>query len=337
MVFESLNSAILFKIDFRKVERTTSNSLIKHSILGGMLLLVLLSMAVSGSGSNVQRSFRQIEATGIENLFQIGTNVFSGGTPESDEAFRKLAELGVKTLISVDGARPDVETARRHGVRYIHLPHGYDGIDDTLQLQLVKIPQSVSGPVFVHCHHGKHRGPTAAAIICMSDEKWSSTDAADWLAVAGTSTNYPGLYATVAKFQQPSEAELASTSSDFPEISKVSGLVDAMVQIDERWEHLKSIRDAGYEAPESHPDIDPVNEAVILWEAFREAKRMEESEEMGEQFLGSLGESEDATLEAMELLREFTSNPKVELRRRLDGAFDAVAATCSTCHKNYRN
>lgn len=336
-MFESLYSAILFKIDFRKVERTTRNSLIQHSILEGMLLLMFLSMTASGSESDAQRSFRQIEATGIENLFQIGTNVFSGGTPESDEAFQQLAELGVKTLVSVDGARPDIETARRHGMRYIHLPHGYDGIDHTLQLQLAKIPQSVSGPVFVHCHHGKHRGPTAAAIICMSNEKWSSTDAADWLAVAGTSTNYPGLYATVAEFQAPTDAELANTSDDFPEISKVSGLVDAMVEIDERWEHLKSIRDAGYKAPESHPDIDPVNEAVILWEAFREAKRMKESTDHGEDFMNLLAESEEDALKAIELLRRKNSTSSDILNNELTSSFGAISKGCVNCHDRFRN
>jgi hypothetical protein len=34
--------------------------------------------------------------------------------------------LGIKTVISVDDARPDVAAAEKHGVRNVYLPHGGD-------------------------------------------------------------------------------------------------------------------------------------------------------------------------------------------------------------------
>ncbi len=40
----------------------------------------------------------------------------------------------MKTIISVDGATPNVAMAEKYGMRYVHLPHGYD----EFQLSVVK-------------------------------------------------------------------------------------------------------------------------------------------------------------------------------------------------------
>ncbi len=64
----------------------------------------------------------------VEVIFE---NVWSGW-PDT-----QTGEKGVQLRNDFAGAKPDVETARKHGIRYVHLPHGYDGISATLQLQLV--------------------------------------------------------------------------------------------------------------------------------------------------------------------------------------------------------
>lgn len=274
---------------------------------------------------------------GIHNLFVLGTNVFSGSTPEGEEGFAALASLGVKTVISVDGAKPDVALAKKHGLRYVHLPHGYDGISANLQLQLVKAGEALPGPIYVHCHHGKHRGPAAAAVICMAQDGWSADQATAWLKAAGTSTNYDGLYAVVRNFQKPSAAVLERVSSDLPETAKVSGLVDSMVGVDERWENLKAVRAAGYLPPKEHPDIKPANEAVILWELYREAQRLPESEKHGADFVARFKKAEEEVKDAERLLRLYAGDAQPDLRAQLDKSFDAMAKTCSSCHKAYRD
>src|SRR5262245_41464410 len=54
---------------------------------------------------------------GLHNVCRVSGKLISGGVPEDDEGFASLHKLGVKTIISVDGARPDVERARRLGFR----------------------------------------------------------------------------------------------------------------------------------------------------------------------------------------------------------------------------
>ncbi len=280
---------------------------------------------------------RPVKAAGIENFFQLTPRIFSGGQPEGDAAFTALQKLGIKTLISVDGAQPDLERAHRHGMKYIHLPNGYDGISTNLSARLAQAAQTVPGPVFVHCHHGKHRGPTAAAVMCLSTEGWNPAQALDWLKAADTATNYAGLYETVRGFKPPSRATLNSLPRDFPESVTVSGLVSAMVEIDEHWENLKAVRKAGYFTPPSHPDLKPANEAIILMEHFRELQRTAECKELGADFMAQLKQSETDAESLRQLLASFTRSRDVTLKGALDTRFDALAQSCTSCHKAYRD
>jgi hypothetical protein len=282
---------------------------------------------------------KPLEVSGLHNVFALGTNVFSGSSPEGEEAFAALAMLGVKSIITVDGARPNVEAARRHGLRYVHLPHGYDGINTSLQMQLSKVGQSLAGPFYVHCHHGKHRGPTAAAVICMTLDGWTPVQAEAWLMMAGTATNYVGLYDVVRGFSKPTGEQLDRIPRTFPEIARVSGLVDAMVTIDERWEHLKAVRAAGYQVPKQHPDLKPPNEAVILWEHYREAQRLPDVDIAGRgaKFVESLKKAEAEARDVERLLRLFANDPRPDVRAQLDKGFGAMGKTCASCHADYRD
>lgn len=304
-----------------------------------------LAIAMSGIAAetgqvapkNTPPGVKALEAPGIHNLFALGTNLFSGSSPDGEAGFAALAKLGVKTILTVDGAKPNLELAHKYGMRYAHVPHGYDGIGTNAQAQLAKAAQTVPGPIYVHCHHGIHRGPAAAAVICMANNGWTPALGEAWLKTAGTGSNYVGLYQTVREFRPPTADQLSGLPSDFPETVNVSGLVDMMVEIDERWDHLKAVRKAGYQVPKEHPDILPAHEVVILWEHYREAQRLPESARHGEKFLGLLKSAEAGAKEAEQLLKQFATDPKPAIRAQLDKSFDALAQSCSSCHKSYRD
>ncbi len=280
---------------------------------------------------------RRLEAPGIHNLFAVATNLYSGSAPESDEAFAALARLGVRTVISVDGARPDVEAARRHGLRYVHVPHGYDGIGAELQARLIQATRVLPGPAFVHCHHGKHRGPSAAAIICLGNQGWDAARADAFLRAAGTATNYGGLYGTVRQFVRPTADQLRAVGPEFPEVARVPDLVASMVELDARWERLKSIRKAGYVTPPDSPDLVPAQEVVLLREHYREARRLAESVRLGPDFLARLEAAESAGHEAERLLREVRGPLPEADRAPLEAAFDRLGRDCTACHVRYRD
>lgn len=187
-----------------------------------------------------------LHAAGIENLLQATDRVFSGSQPEGDEAFAALHKLGVKTLISVDGTKPDVERAAKFGLRYVHIPHGYDSISSNIAARLAKAAMTVEGPLSVHCHHGKHRGPAAVGIICQTTAGWTVNQALAWMKQAGTADDYAGLFRANAEFRLPTH---------LPSRVEVSGLVDSMIEVDHRWDNLKAIQKAGWRVPANQPDL----------------------------------------------------------------------------------
>lgn len=274
-----------------------------------------------------------LRRVGIENLFQVSPRIYSGASPEGEAGFAELRKLGITTLISVDGSKPDAELARRHGMRYIHLPHGYDGIPPERQAELIQAATGAPGPIFIHCHHGKHRGPAAVAVVCMGTEGWSKETALSWMRTAGTDTNYTGLFGAVAGFRAPTKAKLAEISKDFPEAASLGGLAEAMVAVDGRWDNLKAARKNGYQTPKEHPDLKPEHEALMLAEHFREAQRLPAAAERGEDFAKRLKAAEAASALCAELLRKTGARPKAEL----DRSFDAVGQSCAACHKAYRD
>src|SRR5205823_5218238 len=157
--------------------------------------------------------------------------------PEGAAGFRSLRELGVKTVISVDGMTPEVELARREGLRYVHLPIGYDGVPREQALRIARAVRDLPGPVYLHCHHGKHRGPAAAAAaaLCL-DGAMTPEQAVAFLRQAGTDPHYAGLYETVESLRRPTADEWERVPAEFPESAKVSALAEFMVAIDQRWD-----------------------------------------------------------------------------------------------------
>ena len=90
------------------------------------------------------------EQAGIHNLSEVAPGLLRGADPGGDASFALLASLGVKTIISVDGARPDVEGAAKHGIRYVHIPLEYSGVTRDQQARIARVAKEAEGGVFVH-------------------------------------------------------------------------------------------------------------------------------------------------------------------------------------------
>ena len=156
-----------------------------------------------------------------DRLIPVAPGLFSGAEPAGDAAFAALAKLGVRTVVSVDGPVPDAAAAaRRHGLRTVHVPIGYDGVPLDAAAKLAAVmrrfgPAGTGDPggVFVHCHHGKHRGPAAAAVCGRAAGLLTAADATALLHRAGTGPQYAGLWESVAAFDTaavpPGEPELS--------------------------------------------------------------------------------------------------------------------------------
>jgi hypothetical protein len=54
--------------------------------------------------------------------------------------------------------------------------------------ELAKAVRELEGPVYIHCHHGKHRSPAASAVACVAAGLIAPQSALAILEAAGTSS-----------------------------------------------------------------------------------------------------------------------------------------------------
>jgi hypothetical protein len=213
------------------------------------------------------------------------------------------------------------------------LPVGYDGISRDRALQLARAVRELPGPVYIHCHHGQHRGRAAAAAVrlCL-DDRCRVEEMEAFLKTAGTDARYTGLVGLPRSLARPTAAELDRASADFPEAATVSDLARLMVVIDARLDNLKRVKAAGWATPNDHPDIDPPHEAVQLIELYREAGRLGGATARGPEFLKRLADAETAASDLERALRAVPIDGK-----RAESVFANSATACTACHAQFRD
>lgn len=267
------------------------------------------------------------EPAALHNLLRLDERLYSGGEPHGPEGFESLARRGVKTIISVDGVAPNLAVAREHGLRYVHIPIGYDGISEQAAAALTRAARDCETPIYVHCHHGQHRGPAAAAIVCRAARQISAAEARKILELAGTSADYAGLWRAVENYQP------TGTGVELPElveIAEVDSFAAAMAKLDRHWDQLKLCRDADWQPPADHPDLIPEQEALLVRESLQEAHRITPDGKYNERFQTWLAESERQAEELEAAVKKPDAKAKTH-------AFQQLEASCKRCHQAYRN
>ena len=277
---------------------------------------------------------------GLCNVVAFHDDFYSGSAPDGDAGFDSLSSLGVKTILSVDGAIPEIDLAEKHGMRYVHLPIGYDGFDDARKAQLVRAVRDLPKPIYLHCHHGKHRSAAAAGTIAVSLGWLTNDEAATRMKVCGTAAGYKGLWACTAAAAPMTAIDIDAASSDFPKITKPDSFVASMVAIDETLDRLKLAEKNGWLAPKDHPDLAPISDAGKLADLFRlidepPAKPNQNAQEQADRLaqIHLWLKAEGMKANELERMLENPSAKTAEMSQTLA----AIGASCKQCHVKYRD
>ena len=298
------------------------------------LVCALGSLGLAQDSATPTPLLQAIPSDSLPNALQINARLISGGLPKGEEAFAQLRDLGVKTIISVDGATPDVATAEKYGLRYVHLPHGYDGISSERSRELAKAIRDLPGPIYLHCHHGKHRSPAAAATACRALNWLDERKADEVLVLAGTSPHYLGLFAAVRETNPLEPAELDHLKVDFRATVPLPEVAEAMVAMDQHFEQLEQLAANDWQPLPRHPALKPAHEALLLREQFTELLRTETVRAEPEAYRQQLKAGEAIAKQLEELLRgEATPERSVAAAAQLK----ALKANCTQCHRQYRD
>ena len=280
------------------------------------------------------------EYPGLHNVYWLSESILSGGEPADPAALEQLADWGVKTLLSVDGKAPDAETAAALGMRYVHVPIQYKGIGDEEMRKIAKTFRELQGPFYVHCFHGRHRGPAAAAVgrivLDAVPREEAIAEMRQWCA---TSSKYEGLYAAVATADLPTRAETERFAFDFAPAHAFEGLRAGMIEMTRKWDLVKAAEIRDWASDPAHPDVDPLREALELHQIYEALVQLEATHAWQDDFRAWLEQGRRGSERLLEALSA-GSQPKAgesDWRAEAAEAYDLVAGSCASCHGSYRN
>lgn len=266
-----------------------------------------------------------VESKTLANLHRFPGDFWLGGEP-SDEGLAELVARGVTTVISVDGHPPDVEAARKLGLRYIHLPISYENVPPETIRAIVAAWEGNKGGVYVHCHHGKHRGPAAAvAAVRVRNPKLSAAWGEESLKQVGTGAGYKGLYRSVCELR-PENILALPAPTEFPSSVEPPDSVARMLEITEEVERINKLL-----AADALDRAALSDRLVLLAEHYREAGRHErEVDASATGLIDQFGAAEKSIVDAGKLV---IKSKDAEVRDQLA---KCIEATCSDCHKKFR-
>ena len=257
---------------------------------------------------------------GCTNARWVTPQVLVGGQPDGMIGFRSLQRQRISTVISVDGVQPDVELARRCELRYVHIPIGYGGVSDQQITTIAAAIHRLPGRVYIHCHHGKHRAPVAAAAACVALRQLSNEAGIEFLRAAGTDFRYTGLVNSVRRSKTIHLRNL-NTFREFSESVKPPDLVETMGQLDRTLKKL----DHGVQADQPQS---AARNSLTLHELLKELGRRKETENRPQKFRELLSQSERSAAMLNGHLRDADSCDTVQTRELLR----AVKSGCVSCH-----
>jgi protein tyrosine phosphatase (PTP) superfamily phosphohydrolase (DUF442 family) len=278
-----------------------------------------------------------LELASLHNVYRLSENIVTGAEPHDAESFAAIAGMGVKTILSVDGKTPDAAAAAALGMRYVHIPIQYWGISDDELVRLAKTFRELPGPFYVHCFHGKHRGPAAASVgrlvLDGASREQTLAEMRQW---CGTASQYEGLYQSIALGDIPDAATTAAYEWSFPAAHSFEGFRGVMISVSRAFDSIESMQQNGWAVPSHHPDIDPVNESAILASLFERAVSLDELADRSGHFEELIRQSRAQSLTLRDALMSNRRTGGADWARA-DAAFNDMTASCNACHTVYRN
>jgi uncharacterized protein (TIGR01244 family) len=140
---------------------------------------VVFSLALLASAALAQNEAHHPE---LHKFHQVNSQLYRGAQPRAG-GIRKLARLGIKTVINLRGEDEDARAEQREvealGLRYfaVSLPGLQRPSDEQVERVLAIINAAENQPVFVHCRHGEDRTGLIVAVYRITRDGWTGEQA----------------------------------------------------------------------------------------------------------------------------------------------------------------
>jgi protein tyrosine phosphatase (PTP) superfamily phosphohydrolase (DUF442 family) len=277
-----------------------------------------------------------IELTPLQRVFQAAPNVYCGGAPVDAAGYEALAKRGFRTVIRVDGMPPDAVAAQRAGLRAVHLPVRFEGLERDVT-PVVQAIEQMPGPHYVCCLYGSPRAPAVAALALRARGGWTVADAEAFVKLAGVTDSYGGIAASLTKFSPPkSIAKRPKKRQPFPTATTVEPFVAGMVRLVADWDRVRRWKSDGLPTVDERElgQLQAASDGVRR--QFDDLAKLPRTANEGADFAATIDEGATAAAALAKLL---AAPPPLDESRRTAIAeqIDLVGNTCSRCHRDYRN
>jgi tyrosine-protein phosphatase SIW14 len=155
-------------------------SLVMTRTRSSLIVCALLLCASAQLARAQDRSSESSEA--LPNFARVNERLYRGGQP-TKEAFKKLADLGVNTIINLrsgdERAASEQANVEAAGLRYFNIPFKRRGRPTEAQIVQVLslIDDKENGVVFLHCHKGEDRTGMVVALFRIMHDGWTDQQA----------------------------------------------------------------------------------------------------------------------------------------------------------------
>jgi len=146
--------------------------------------------------TTTQKPFAQrlTGVSGLENFARVNPNLYRGAQP-TEEGFRQLKAMGVKTVIGLRSNHSTKKEVEAAGLFSIELPLKADlecvpPTDAEIRKFFDVVLDPTRQPCYFHCAFGKDRTGTMAAIYRMEMDGWSPDEALQEMDSFGYHTYY---------------------------------------------------------------------------------------------------------------------------------------------------
>jgi protein tyrosine phosphatase (PTP) superfamily phosphohydrolase (DUF442 family) len=274
-----------------------------------------------------------IDVSQLLNVMLVRDRIITGSRPESAADLQALQGMGVRRVISVDGAKPNLEWASQVGIEYVHIPTGYNGLAETQQHAVARAMRDgmAGGKVYVHCHHGKHRSAAAVACGLIALGDMTNVQAEEYMHKAGTAVGYTGLWRSAAQAMPVKEGVLDAlpANAGLPGGEQLLGML--MSDIENAYDSLKQSQRAAWGTPADHPDLIPLAEASRLKDMLEASGQHKSAHAKGVEYAKLLvaNVSEADKLEQLLEAKAPTTDLDEQLKK-----FDQ---SCKACHVIFRD
>ena len=145
----------------------------QFSLLSNKILQIELDLKKSKEIIAQQKKVQAIDLEGVENLYKVSDALYRGAEP-TEEGYKNLAKLGIKTIVSLQLSSPKKELIKNLGMTSKHIPINPLNMKDEYAEDFLSIVSNPKNhPVYVHCLYGSDRTGTMVALYRIYIHHWT--------------------------------------------------------------------------------------------------------------------------------------------------------------------